>query len=172
MVGGLRTRFCCDRRTGIRHQADDGSAGARSIGQCEPYRTAGRHDGRVPIRPEPRPVKALHAGPIAERHRCGRTGSERVARHSGRTVRRRRHCRNGCHNCRRCSWNRGDAPFGATADADSDNPRAIWRQDDYATAAIDSSSSPTLSDGTATEAFPATTNAGAISRRMTKQHNS
>ena len=51
-------------------------------------------------------------------------------------------------------------PFGATADADSDNPRAIWRQDDYATAAIDSSSSPTLSDGTATEAFPATTNAG------------
>ena len=51
-------------------------------------------------------------------------------------------------------------PFGATADADSDNPRAIWRQDDYATAAIDSSSSPTLSDGTAAEAFPATTNAG------------
>ena len=51
-------------------------------------------------------------------------------------------------------------PFGATADADSDNPRSIWRQDDYATAAIDSSSSPTLSDGTATEAFPATTNAG------------
>ena len=51
-------------------------------------------------------------------------------------------------------------PFGATADADSDNPRTIWRRDDYATAAIDSSSSPTLSDGTATEAFPATTNAG------------
>ena len=96
---------------GIRHQADDGGAGARSIGQREPYRTAGRHDGRVPIRPKPRPVKALYAGPIAERHRCGRTGSERVARHSGRTVRRRRHCRNGCHNCRRCSWNRGDAPF-------------------------------------------------------------
>ena len=66
--------------------------------QRESHRAAGQHDGRVPISAQPRSVETLHARSALECHRRRRSGSQRLARHASRSIRRRGRRRFGRHN--------------------------------------------------------------------------